>query len=108
MVQPSIWTQSSAAESQEEKAPYMECLLVVVIISRRCLICLDERPILVAPELMERAADEVLVVTVGWGEEVGSDWGVTSGIGLRTRGDSVAGETTLETFGETLEWWNTS
>ena len=58
--------------------------------------------------LIERAADGAVVATVGWGEGVGSGWGVDDGVELMTGGDSVARETTLEMVGETLERWNTS
>ena len=53
--------------------------------------------------LVERAADGVVVATVGWGEGVGSGWGVDDGVELMTGSDSVAGEMTLEMVGETLE-----
>ena len=76
--------------------------------SRRRLIYFEDRHRLVVSGLVERAADGAVVATVGWGEGVGSGWGVDGGIELMTGSGGVAGETTLETVGETLERWKTS
>ena len=74
--------------------------------SRRCLVYFEDKQRLAVSEMMEGMTDGAVVATVGWGEGVGSGWGITDGAGLMTGGRRVAGETTLEMVGEIFEHWN--
>ena len=69
--------------------------LEVVVISRRRLIYFEDREMEEDSEMVEGAVDGEVVGMVGWG--------MIGGVGLVAGGGGAAGDTTLETVGETLE-----
>ena len=71
--------------------------LEVVVISRRRLIYFEDREMEEDSEMVEGAVDGEVVGMVGWG--------MIGGVGLVAGGGGAAGDTTLETVGETLECW---
>ena len=74
--------------------------LEVVVISRRRLIYFEDREMEEDSEMVEGAVDGEVVGMVGWG--------MIGGVGLVAGGGGAAGDTTLETVGETLERWKMS
>ena len=54
--------------------------LEVVVMSRRCLICLEDKDRAEDSEMVEGAADGAVVGKVGWGDGVGWGWGLIGGV----------------------------
>ena len=71
--------------------------------SRRRLICFEDKETVEESGMVEGAADGLVAGTVGGGEGVVPGWGMIGGVGLVAGGGGAAGEMTLDTVGETLE-----